>query len=709
MSHWPDDELRPPPSPHAAPAGRPLPSGAAARPAAHPREVVRIAAPELVRRAQLEKSRGRLVVAAGGFALLFGAVGLKLAFATLIDPMTPKLRPAARMPTSAPIVSRAPIVDRNGEVLAVSLRVTELYANPQEINHPEAAADRLLEVLPDLDREQLIARISRRNVPGTDRPVEFAYLARNLAPRQQQAINDLGVAGFHFQPAERRFYPQGSAAVHVLGQVDVDGKGIAGVEHSFDERLRTDHAPLRLSLDVRVQVALRESVQKAIADFNGIGGAGVVLDVHTAEVLAMVSLPDYDVSDPDGVQRRGAGSAVPVRPGHDPKFNRATVGLYEPGSTFKLFTAAMALDSGTANIWSSFDASRPIRYGRFTISDYRGKNRSLRLPEVLAYSSNLGAAHMAMGAGPARQREFMGQLGMLSRVGIELPETARPMAPGPQRWRDINTMTIGFGHGISVTPLHVVNGVSALANGGVLRQPTLLAQPPGAARDGVRVISERTSETMRRLMRLVVTEGSGKGAEVPGYFVGGKTGTAQKTGPRGGYLQDKRIAAFVGAFPLNQPRYALYVMVDEPRPNAQSHGFATAGWVAAPAAGAVIRRIAPILGMVPETDRAPQIQEALAIPLQPGRPPRTESPAVAGAPRNGIQAPPRNGTPATPRGSTPAAAPPRVLPLPAVRPPDLAPLGAPPALRQTDAAPLPARLRLAVAPAPPREAGLAGR
>ncbi|SDB52635.1 peptidoglycan D,D-transpeptidase FtsI family protein [Belnapia rosea] len=702
------DELRPPPSPDAAPAGRPRPGSLTATSS---RALVRIAAPELARRAQLDKTRGRLVIAAGGFALLFGAVSLKLAFATLFDPMVPKPRAAVRIPTGEPNVGRAAITDRNGEVLAVSLQVTELYANPQEINDPQAAAEKLLTVLPNLDRERLVARISPRMVPGTERPVEFAYIARNLPPRQQQAINDLGIAGFHFRPAERRFYPQGSAAAHVLGQVDVDGRGIAGVERSFDERLRVDRSPLRLSIDVRVQVALREAVQKAIADYNGIGGAGVLMDINTAEVLAMVSLPDYDASDPGGLQRRQdvtaangqpmarqvvARPAVPtvVKQDQDPHFNRATVGLYEPGSTFKLLTAAMALDAGSANIWSSFDASRPIRYGRFTISDYKGKNRVLSLPEVLAYSSNLGAAHMALGVGPARHREFMGRMGMLQRLGVELPETARPLAPTANGWRDINTMTVSFGHGISVTPLHVVTGVSALANGGILRTPTLVAQSPDSQREGTRVISERTSETMRRLMRLVVTDGSGKGADVPGYFVGGKTGTAQKVGPRGGYLQDKRIAAFVGAFPLNAPRYALYVMVDEPKPNAQSHGYATAGWVAAPAAGAVIRRVAPILGMVPETDRIPQIQQTLSIPLQPGRPARP-SPPVATAP----QAPAPRGTPAATPAAPPASG---VAPAPTLVPPA-------PTLRRTEAEPPAGLLRFAVGPASPREAGLAPR
>ncbi|MBL6081452.1 penicillin-binding protein 2 [Belnapia sp. T18] len=717
----PQDELRLPPSPDQAPAGRPRGSTTGASLATSPaRALVRIAAPELAKRAQLEKTRGRLVIAAGGFAVLFGAVTLKLAFATLIDPMTPKPRAAVRMPTGESTSGRAAITDRNGEVLAVSLQVTELYANPQEINDPAEAAERLLTVLPGLDRERLIARITPRMVPGTERPVEFAYIARNLPPRQQQAINDLGIAGFHFRPAERRFYPQGSAAAHVLGQVDVDGRGIAGVERSFDERLRTERGPLRLSVDVRVQVALRESVQKAIADYNGIGGAGVVMDVNTGEVLAMVSLPDYDASDPGGLQRRegqgqaagqaaagqaGAGqpllrqavarpmaAAGTVKQDQDPHFNRATVGLYEPGSTFKLLTAAMALDAGTANIWSTYDASRPIRYGRFTISDYKGKNRVLSLPEVMAYSSNLGAAHMAVAVGPARHREFMGRMGMLQRLGVELPEVARPLAPTANGWRDINTMTVAFGHGISVSPLHVVTGIAALANGGILRPPTVVAQPADAQREGVRVISERTSETMRRLMRLVVTDGSGKGADVPGYFVGGKTGTAQKVGPRGGYLQDKRIAAFVGAFPLNAPRYAIYVMVDEPKPNAQSHGYATAGWVAAPAAGAVIRRVAPILGLVPETgERIPQIQQTLAIPMQPGRPPRA-APPVAAAPG--------------PRG-TPAAAPP-TAPTTGVAPgPSLVPPA--PALRRTDAEPPSGLLRFALGPASPREAGLAPR
>ena len=686
-----DNGLRAPPSPNAAPARRLATQPLAGEPsAASPRDraLVRVAAPDLVRRAQLEKTRGRLVLTACGFGLLFVAVGIKLSLATILDPATPHLRAAPRVPTGESTIGRAAITDRNGEVLALSLQVTELYANPREINNPVAAADRLLTVLPTLDRERLVARLTQRTVGDSERQVEFAYIARNLPPRQQQAVNNLGVPGFHFRGAERRFHPQGSAAAHILGSVDVDGRGTAGVERSFDERLRTDRTTLRLSIDVRVQVALREAVQKAIEDFRGVGGAGVILDINTSEVMAMVSLPDYDISDPTSLQRQRSQTPIPAgraaapppapRADQDPMFNRATVGLYEPGSTFKLFTAAMALEAGTVNIWNGYDASRPIRIGRFQIDDYKGKHRFLQLPEIIAYSSNLGSAHMAAAVGPARQREFMGRVGMLARSGIELPETARPLAPGPNSWRDINTLTIGFGHGISVTPLHVVNGVAALANGGILRRPTLLAQPPDTEREGVRVISERTSETLRRLMRLVVTDGSGKNAEVPGYFVGGKTGTAQKVGPRGGYLEDKRIAAFVGAFPMNAPRYALYVMVDEPKPNATSHGYATAGWVAAPAAQAVIRRVAPILGLVPEAEeRRPLVQSSVAIPLQPARPGR----AVAAAPAR-----------------------PGAMPLPARA-------TEPPVLRRTDAAPpMPGSpLRFVLGSAPPRDAARAER
>lgn len=615
-----------PPSPDSAPAN---PLRQAAISESPSRALVRVMQPDLMRHAQLEKSRGRLLLAAGGFAVIFGAVAFKLALATVLDPVQPKRAAMLSRPPAPPAeapVARAAIVDRNGEVLAVSLPVSELYANPREIEHKEEAADQLRRVLPQLDRERLIARLSGER--------QFAYIARSLTPREMQAVNNLGIPGIYFRNSEQRRFPQGRTAAHIIGGVDVDGTGIAGVEKYFDERLRTlRQENLRVSLDIRVQLALRDAVQHAITDFNGIGGAGVVMDVHSAEVLAMVSLPDYDANDVGGATT-------------DQRFNRVTVGVYEPGSTFKLLTAAMALDLGTVQTWGGYDASRPIRVGRHEINDYRGKNRWLALPEIIAYSSNLASAHMAAAVGPTRHREFMQRMGMTARLGIEIPETALPLVPSQKTWRELNTMTIGFGHGISVTPLHVATAGATLVNGGILRQPTILAQPPGVEREGVRVIDPRTSETLRRLMRLVVTDGSGKGAEVAGYYVGGKTGTAQKTGPRGGYLENKRIAAFIGAFPMQAPRFAVYVMVDEPKPNARSHGYATAGWVAAPAANMVISRIAPILGMLPEPT-TPEIQRAIAMPMNgrgvPGAPLPQTAPTTATrpAPRQATEMPPR--------------------------------------------------------------------
>jgi cell division protein FtsI (penicillin-binding protein 3) len=576
-------------------------------------------APDLARKQQAEVSRGRLLLAAMGFCALFGAVGLQLTKATVLDPALPRPRPVVRLPPpNEPSVTRARILDRNGETLAASLPGNALTADPQAIGSEANAAyiaDRLLTVFPDMNREALIARLSPHNTPGTEEPARFVYVRHDVTPQEHQRVIAAGAYGIDFRPTERRIYPQGRSAVHVLGQVvDIENRGVAGAELTFDRQLREERRTLSLSIDIRVQLALRDAVSSAIASFNGIGGAGILMDINTAEVLGMVSLPDYDANDPMGVKFCGPEYEHQNRLSNRcERFNRVISGVYEPGSTFKLLTAAMTLDYGTATLASTFDAAHPIHYGRFTITDYKGKNRILSFAEVLQFSSNLGAAHMALTAGPQRHREFLARMGVLSRLDVELPGRRAPIAPAPQHWRDINTMTIAFGHGVAVTPLHVVTAISALANGGILHQPTIVAQPAGEVRPGTRVISERTSEIIRRLMRMVVTDGSGKMAEVPGYFLGGKTGTAEKTRPGGGYVENKRIAAFVGAFPMNAPRYSLYVMVDEPVPNAQSHGYATAGWVAAPAAREVVSRVAPVLGLVPEIERAAEIQQALSL------------------------------------------------------------------------------------------------
>ncbi|MDB5414382.1 MAG: penicillin-binding protein [Rubritepida sp.] len=658
----------PPPDPHARPlgySGLPLPEHQAPPRESLSRAMVRVASGEAV---QLRKIRGRLAMASIGFGVLFLAIAVKLTDATVLDPASSRIAQAPRIVSAEPSVARAAITDRNGEVLAVTVRGTALYARATEIEHPGQVADQLIRILPHLDRARLMPRLSP--------PRQFAYIDRFITPRQQQAINDLGILGLYFETAERRTYPRGRDAAHVLGAVDVDGEGIAGVEKWYDERLRVSPTPLRLSIDIRIQRELREALEFSIERFSAIGGSAILMDVNTAEIIGMVSLPDFAASD------------LATAPA-DQRFNRAVTGIYEPGSTFKLFTVASAMDSGVAQLTSSYDATSPIRIGRFQIHDYKGKNRWLSMAEIIAYSSNLGAAHMAMAVGGLRHREFLARMGLLGRLGVELPEAAITLAPSASRWRDINTMTIAFGQGISVTPLHIVNGVSALANGGTLRQPTVLAVPPGEERQGVRVISERTSENVRRLMRIAVTDGSARSADSPGYFMGGKTGTAQKVGDHGQYLENRRISSFVGVFPMNAPRYAMHILVDEPQPRADTGGYATAGWVAAPVGRRVVERTAPILGLVPEAaDRIAQIQQTIALPLQGGVRQRVAIP-----------------TPATASATPPVSRTPAMLP----RTP-ASPEQPPPSLRRTDARDGIAMPRLVLALEPPRpETGRAAR
>ncbi|HEY4174870.1 MAG TPA: penicillin-binding protein 2 [Rhodopila sp.] len=608
----PNDPVPPPDSPplNGGRYGRPAQRRGASRSDAVPRmENVRVTAPDLQRRAALEKTRSRLVITAGGFIVLFSAVLGKLALATIVMPLAPHRveRTVTQIVDSIPHTpveatlpgQRAMITDRNGQPMAISLNTVALYADPRQIGDPQEAAKKLKTVLPRMDFDETVARLKRDK--------KFIYLAREITPREEQAINNLGIPGVDFQPTQHREYPLGRTAAQVLGGVDVDENGFAGVEKYFDRRLRTDTTPLRLSIDLQVQAVVREELSAAMAEFEAIGACGIVMDVNTGEVLAMVSLPDYDAN------------FVRTAPADD-RFNRAVEGTYEPGSTFKLQTASMALDSGMVHIWDEFDASRPIHIGRFTITDFEGKHRWLYLPEVLAYSSNLGAAHMALTVGADRQRAFLKSMGMFGRTGIELPESALPIVQSAAAWKEVVTMTVGFGHGISVTPLHIVRGTAAVATGELIR-PTIVARDPDQQVNEVRVIQPSTTEIMRRLMRLVVTNGYGKPAEVAGYYPGGKTGTAEKVGAHGAYRKHTNVSAFISVFPMNAPRYAVYMMLDEPHGNKSTYGFSTAGWVSAPAAGKVIARIGPMLGLLPDIKDMATINQELSIPLQPGRPP----------------------------------------------------------------------------------------
>jgi cell division protein FtsI (penicillin-binding protein 3) len=478
-----------------------------------------------------------------------------------------------------PLESRADIVDRNGVLLATSLPTMSLSAHPKEIRDKASAAQRLHQVLPEVAQADLQLALNR------DRP--FVFLRRNLTPHQEYDINALGIPGLYFERSEKRIYPQGALTAHVVGLTDLDNKGVAGVEKFFERSLATRQEPLRLSIDIRVQTILHDELTRTMEDFRALGAMGMVMDVQTGELLAMASLPDFD---PNYLPTATPGM-----------FNRATLGVYEMGSTFKLFNTAAALDDGVATLTSTFDATHPLDIAGYTIHDDEPQNRWLTVPEILVYSSNIGSARIATELGTERQRDFLGRLGLLRRTGLELPELGTPLVPNP--WREINTLTISFGHGMAVTPLHMMTAVSALVNGGVLHPATLLRQDEGAPVPGERVIKPQTSQAIRQLMRLVVTAGTGKTAEVAGYEVGGKTGTAEKSGG-GGYQHKKNLSSFIAAFPINNPRYLVLVMVDEPHGTKESGGFTTAHWNAAPAVGRIIAQIGPLLGVAPLTSSA---------------------------------------------------------------------------------------------------------
>jgi cell division protein FtsI (penicillin-binding protein 3) len=559
--------------------------------------------PEGPARQALETCRSRLFFTSVLFACVFAVVALRIVEVVVLEGGSAQSHmPRFRVP-APPAPARADIVDRNGKLLAATLDSPSLYANPKQILDPADATRKLVRAFPSLKSDEVNAKLTSAK--------SFVYIKRHLTPREQYEANQLGIPGLQFQHEERRVYPDGPLTSHVVGYTGIDNSGFAGIERGLDDTLKDRQGPLQLSLDLRIQYVLREELQRVIDDFTAKGAAGLIMDVNTGEVLSMVSLPDFDPNHP--------GAPDPNHPTlsfADRMFNRNTLGVYELGSIFKIFTVAMALDCGTSTLSSTYDATHPINIGRFTIGDYHGKHRVLSVPEILMYSSNIGAAKMAMAAGGQRQREFLSRLGLLKAPKFEVSEIGSPHFPG--KWRDVNVMTIAFGHGISVTPLSFASAAAALVNGGILRQATLLKQPLGDASPGQQVISPRTSEQMRKLMRLVVEHGTGTQAAAPGYVVGGKTGTADKVSGRH-YAEMKLLSSFVGVFPINDPKYLILTMVDEPHPNKESHGYATAGWTVAPVTSRVIQRIAPLLGVEPVDESSPEILRALTVESLQGK------------------------------------------------------------------------------------------
>jgi cell division protein FtsI (penicillin-binding protein 3) len=533
------------------------------------------------------KAKARLGLAVLGFVVIYGIIASKL----VIFAIAPDSHAARRGASGDAVATARPdILDRNGEILATDVKTPSLFGEPRRIIDVDEAIELLTAVMPDLDTTELRERLGGKR--------GFVWLKREISAKQQTEVHRLGIPGVGFLTENKRVFPNGPEVSHLLGHVNIDNQGIAGIEKWLDSRGLADlhragfasdrqQEPVTLAVDLRVQHALRDELVAAREKFKAKASAGIVLDVRTGEVVAMVSEPDYNPNNP--------------REALDPdRINRLTTGVYEMGSTFKAFTAAMALDSGRYTLNSMFDARTPLHYGRFNISDYHAQRRMLSMSEVFTYSSNIGAAMMAKGIGIEGHKTFLRKLGQLDRLRTELPESAEPMVP--RRWAEINTVTIAYGHGLSVAPLQAVMGIAALMNGGLLIPPTFLKRSEADARALARqVIKPETSAAMRYLMRLNAEKGTATRADVKGYYVGAKTGTAEKV-VLGRYSKTRLLTDVMAVVPADDPKYVLLIMLDEPQAIAETHGFATSGWNAVPVAAKVIARIAPLLNIEPRFD-----------------------------------------------------------------------------------------------------------
>jgi cell division protein FtsI (penicillin-binding protein 3) len=551
------------------------------------------------------KARGRIGLAIIAFTAIYGIIAGRL----VLYAVTPDSHSAGRASAADAVATARPdIVDRRGEILATDVRMPSLFGEPKRLIDVDEAVELLTAVMPDLDAKEVRERLGNRKRG-------FAWLKREITPKQQQEVHKLGVPGLGFLTENKRTYPNGAEVAHLIGLVNIDNQGIAGIEKWLDGNglaalhaagLATDRLqePVQLAVDLRVQHAVRDELVAAREKFKAIAAAGVVTDVRTGEILSMVSVPDFDPNNP--------------KEASDPtRINRLTTGVYEMGSTFKALTIAMGLDSGKYNLNSQMDARASLRYGKFNISDYHAQRRVLSLSEVFTYSSNIGTAKVALGMGVEHHKWFLKKMGQLDRVTTELPESAMPIVP--KRWGELNTITIAFGHGLSVAPLQATMAVGALMNGGAMIPPTFLKRTEEEAKKlAVQVIKPETSAMMRYLMRLNAEKGSAKKADVPGFYVGGKTGTAEKV-VNGRYSKTKLLTTFMAVLPADKPRYLITLLLDEPKGLPETHGFATSGWNAAPTAAKIISRIAPMLGLEPRLDLPPADQLILANMKQAAR------------------------------------------------------------------------------------------
>ena len=553
------------------------------------RENIRLRHEAMRDRARL-RAESRLMLLALTFVCAYGVIGFRMGHLAASEPSEPRAVAAGAQIRA----QRADIVDRQGRILATNIETHSLYADLKHMLEPERAARELASIFPEMDEARLVKDFTGKR--------KFIWLRKKLSPEQKQAVHDIGEPGLLFGPREMRLYPNGKLAAHVLGGAsfgleDVNAAeviGVAGVERKFEKELRDParaDTPLQLSLDLAVQDAAERVLAGGMALMNAKGAAAVLMDVHTGEVISLVSLPDFDPNDRPRPPTKGhaADSAL---------FNRAVQGVYELGSTFKIFAAAQGMELGLINPTTEIDTRGPLRWGKHRIRDFHNYGSKLTLTKVIVKSSNIGTARIAQMIGIARQKKFLENLGFFEPTPLEIVEanTGKPLLP--PSWSELSTMTISYGHGLSATPLHLAAGYAAIANGGTRVKPTILKR--NQPQRGARVMSAQAAAASRVMLRKVVTEGTASFGEVAGYEVGGKTGTADKPKENGGgYYDDKVIATFASMFPASDPKYVLVVTLDEPVETTGAKPRRTAGWTAVPVAAEMIRRIAPLLGLRP--------------------------------------------------------------------------------------------------------------
>ena len=551
--------------------------------------------------AMRDKARGRagrrLFLLAIGFSVAFSVIGIRMGSLAASEPSEPRASVGGTEITA----QRADIVDRRGRILATNMLTYSLYAQPNDMVDPVHAATELAAIFPELDPKAL----ERRFTDGRS----FLWVRKVLSPEQMQMVHDIGDPGLYFGPREMRLYPNGTLAAHVLGGAAFGAEGVnsaevigtAGLEKALDARLRDpaqSSTPLVLSLDLTLQANVEEVLAAGMRMMNAKGAAAILMDVHSGELLALASLPNFDPNDRPAVALTGD-------PSDSPLFNRAVQGVYELGSTFKIFAVAQALDLGLVNPETMVDANAPMKFGKFTISEFEDHNYGplLSVSNVIAKSSNVGTARIALMIGGERQQAFLGSMGLLSAPQVELVEAAGARALVPDRWSDIVTITAAYGHGIASSPLNLAAAYATIANGGTKVTPTLLHS--ASSTPGPRVMSRQTALASVAMLRRVVTEGTATLADIPGYAVAGKTGTAEKPRKGGGYDSDKVINTFAAIFPANDPKYVLIVTLDEPVETSGPRPRRTAGWTAVPVAAEIIRRIAPLMGLRPQVEQVP--------------------------------------------------------------------------------------------------------